>query len=199
MSYILFCTLGFVKKPIAILCLVALFLSTSSLAYFHWLQEQLHESKVFSQIEAGTFHAENSEVNNNHSIISFVVKDKSILPEGYAWEEQGREFSYKGMFYDIVSIQKTKDGWMIKAASDEEEAVMVANKNEADIEGGSMDKKKANNTFKINVSKIVYHYIETAYSFSSRRVLTPMNSIYLSSPSQVYLNKTSPPPKLVYS
>jgi hypothetical protein len=59
------------------------------------------------------------------------LKDKSILPEGYHWEEKGREFSYKGMFYDIVSIKQTKEGWVIKAASDEEEAEIVANQHKA--------------------------------------------------------------------
>ena len=100
-------------------------LSTSSLSYFYWLQEKVHEQERFANIEDGKFE-ENVDYDNKDQI-TLIVKDKSILPQGYHWEEKGREFSYKGMFYDIVSIEQTKEGWVIKAASDEEEAAIVAN------------------------------------------------------------------------
>ncbi len=100
----------------------------------------MHEQERFSSIDTGKFELKNKETSeskerskeydkDDHSgdQITIVVKDKSILPEGYQWEEKGREFSYKGMFYDIVSIKKTSKGWVIKAASDEEEAAIVAN------------------------------------------------------------------------
>ncbi len=101
-----------------------MFLSTSSLSYFYWLQEQLLEQERFASIDAGKFDLNNNRSRESkeqikehddhtdiHSIdqITLVVKDKSVLPEGYQWEEKGREFSYKGMFYDIVSIEQTKD------------------------------------------------------------------------------------------
>jgi hypothetical protein len=113
------------KKVIAICCFAALLLSTSSLSYFYWLQEKVHEQERFANIEAGKF--EEDDDNDNMDQITLLLKDKSVLPEGYHWEEKGREFSYKGMFYDIVSIEQTKEGWVIKAASDEEEAAIVAN------------------------------------------------------------------------
>jgi hypothetical protein len=113
------------KKVIAICCFAALLLSTSSLSYFYWLQEKVHEQERFANIEAGKF--EEDDDNDNMDQITLLLKDKSVLPEGYQWEEKGREFSYKGMYYDIVSIKQTKEGWVIKAASDEEEAAIVAN------------------------------------------------------------------------
>ena len=85
----------------------------------------MHEQERFANIEAGKF--EENDDNDNMDQITLLLKDKSVLPEGYHWEEKGREFSYKGMFYDIVSIEQTKEGWVIKAASDEEEAAIVAN------------------------------------------------------------------------
>lgn len=85
----------------------------------------MHEQERFANIDAGKF--EENDDNDNSDQITLILKDKSILPEGYQWEEKGREFSYKGMFYDIVSIKKTSKGWVIKAASDEEEAYIVAN------------------------------------------------------------------------
>ena len=84
----------------------------------------MHEQERFANIEAGKF--EENDDNDNMDQITLLLKDKSVLPEGYHWEEKGREFSYKGMFYDIISFKKTSKGWELIAVSDEEEAEMVA-------------------------------------------------------------------------
>ena len=144
------------KKVIAICCFAALLLSTSSLSYFYWLQEQLHEQERFSNIDAGKF--EENEENDNKDQITLIVKDKSVLPEGFQWEEKGREFSHKGMFYDIVSIKKTAKGWVIKAASDEEEAAIVANQHK--VHSFNKDLKSTTSSesskIKLNLSFAVY-------------------------------------------
>jgi hypothetical protein len=154
-----------VKKLIAIFCFAALLLSTSSLSYFYKLQEKLHEQERFSSIDAGEFDLNNTETfeSKEHSKehesdhqITLVVKDKSILPQGYQWEEKGREFSYKGMFYDIVSIKKTKEGWMIKAASDEEEAAIVANQQKLNHLDKEAQSKSGSSKIKLNLSFAVY-------------------------------------------
>jgi hypothetical protein len=159
------------KKVIAICCFAALFLSTSSLSYFYKLQEKLHEQERFASIDAGEFELNNKESfeskehSNEHEIdndinsgdqITITVKDKSILPEGYQWEEKGREFSYKGMFYDIVSIEQTKEGWVIKAASDEEEAAIVANQHKAQHLNKEAQSKSSASKIKLNLSLAVY-------------------------------------------
>jgi len=162
---------------IAICCFAALLLSTSSLSYFYWLQEQQHEQERFASIDAGKFDLNKKktfeskeltkEYNNdvdsddqidNHSSdqITLVVKDKSILPEGYQWEEKGREFSYKGMFYDIVSIKQTKEGWVIKAASDEEEAAIVANQHKLNHLDKEAHSKSSSSKIKLNLSLALY-------------------------------------------
>lgn len=41
------------EKLIAIFCFAALLLSTSSLSYFYWLQEKLHEQERFASIDVG--------------------------------------------------------------------------------------------------------------------------------------------------
>ena len=140
------------KKLIAIFCFAALLLSTSSLSYFYWLQEKLHEQERFASIDAG----EILEKENDIDQITITVKDKSILPEGYQWEEKGREFSYKGMFYDIVSIKQTKEGWVIKAASDEEEAEIVANQHKAHQLNKEAESKSSSSKIKLNLSLAVY-------------------------------------------
>ena len=152
---------------IAIFCFAALLLSTSSLSYFYKLQEQLHEQERFASIDAGKFeendsdddidnHSNNHGNNHESDQITILVKDKSILPDGYQWEEKGREFSYKGMFYDIVSIKQTKEGWVIKAASDEEEAEIVANQHKAHHLGKEGQSKSTSSKIKLNLSLAVY-------------------------------------------
>ena len=137
---------------IAIFCFAALLLSTSSLSYFYWLQEKLHEQERFASIDAG----EILEKENDIDQITILVKDKSILPQGYQWEEKGREFSYKGMFYDIVSIKQTKEGWVIKAASDEEEAAIVANQQKVHHLNKEAESKSTSSKIKLNLSLAVY-------------------------------------------
>ena len=145
------------KKVIAICCFAALLLSTSSLSYFYWLQEQLHEQERFASIDAGEIFEKEYESNHHFSDqITLTLKDKSILPEGYQWEEKGREFSYKGMFYDIVSIKQTKEGWVIKAASDEEEAEIVANQHKLNHLGKEAESKSSSSKIKLNLSLTVY-------------------------------------------
>ena len=134
---------------IAICCFAALLLSTSSLSYFYWLQEKIHEQERFASIDAG-------ESIEQADQITITVKDKSILPEGYHWEEKGREFSYKGMFYDIVSIEQTKEGWVIKAASDEEEAEIVANQHKLNHLDKEAESKSTSSKIKLNLSLAVY-------------------------------------------
>ena len=148
-------TLGFVKKLIAICCFAALLLSTSSLSYFYKLQEKLHEQERFASISAGQI-LEKEDDEHSDDQITLVVKDKSILPEGYQWEEKGREFSYKGMFYDIVSIEQTKKGWVIKAASDEEEAAIVANQHKLNHLDKEAKSKSSSSKIKLNLSLAVY-------------------------------------------
>ena len=146
-------------------------LSTSSLSYFYKLQEKLHEQERFASIDAGKFDLNNKETfdskehSNEHESdddinsgdqITLTVKDKSVLPEGYQWEEKGREFSYKGMFYDIVSIEQTKEGWVIKAASDEEEAAIVANQHKLNHLDKEAQSKSTSSKIKLNLSLALY-------------------------------------------
>jgi hypothetical protein len=192
------------KKVIAICCFAALLLSTSSLSYFYKLQEKLHEQERFASIDARKFdlnnyetlkfkehstdHDDNDVDSDSGDQITIIVKDKSILPEGYQWEEKGREFSHKGMFYDIVSIEQTKEGWVIKAASDEEEAAIVANQQKVHHLNKETQSKSSASKIKLNLSFAVYEcpscykqslfnytLIKKKYSF----LTTPILSSYL--------------------
>ena len=122
-------------------------------------------------IDAGQLNKLNAESNDSKvqkskDQIKLVLKDKTILPNGYHWEEKGREFSYNGMFYDIVSITKTPAGWEIIAASDEEEAAIVANQNKThhlskELDASSTSNSKSKDSkIKLNPTYSVYESIQ---------------------------------------
>ena len=176
---------------IAICCFAALLLSTSSLSYFYWLQEQLHEQERFASIDAG-------ESIEQADQITLTLKDKSILPEGYQWEEKGREFSYKGMFYDIVSIEQTKEGWVIKAASDEEEAEIVANQHKLNHLDKEAQSKSSPSKIKLNLSLAVYECpsfnTQSLFNYTLQKKKYPfLTTLILSS----YSGEFSHPPETV--
>jgi len=180
------------KKAIAIFCFAALLLSTSSISYFYWLQEKLHEQERFASIDAGKF-----EENHNDQI-TLIVKDKSILPEGYHWEEKGREFSHKGMFYDIVSIEQTKEGWVIKAASDEEEAAIVANQHKLNHLDKEAQSKSSSSKIKLNLSLAVYECPspnkQSLFNYTLPKIKYPLLTTPILSS---YLGDISHPPEAV--
>jgi hypothetical protein len=201
------------KKVIAICCFAALLLSTSSLSYFYKLQEKLHEQERFASIDKGKFDLNNKETfdskehSNEHESdddinsgnqITLTIKDKSILPEGYQWEEKGREFSHKGMFYDIVSIEQTKEGWVIKAASDEEEAAIVANQNKVNHLDKEAQSKSSSSKIKLNLNLAVYE----CPSFSTQSLInyTLLKKKYPSLTTPIlssYSGEVSHPPETV--
>ena len=187
------------KKLIAICCFAALLLSTSSLSYFYKLQEKLHEQERFSSIDAGEIlEKENDSNNYNSDQITITVKDKSILPEGYQWEEKGREFSYKGMFYDIVSIEQIKEGWVIKAASDEEEAAIVANQHKLNHLNKEAGSKSSSSKIKLNLILAVFECpsfnTQSLFSYTLLKIKYPfLTTPILSS----YSGEVSHPPEIV--
>jgi hypothetical protein len=186
-----------VKKLIAICCFAALLLSTSSLSYFYKLQEKLHEQERFASIDAGEI-LEKENDDHDSDQITITVKDKSILPEGYQWEEKGREFSYKGMFYDIVSIEQTREGWVIKAASDEEEAAIVANQHKLNHLDKEAQSKSSSSKIKLNLSLAVYECptfnTQSLFNYTLLKKKYPsLTTPILSS----YLGEVSHPPETV--
>jgi hypothetical protein len=201
------------KKVIAICCFVALLLSTSSLSYFYKLQEKLHEQERFASIDAGKLeqnykesfesrepskeHESEDDINSGDQI-TLIVKDKSVLPEGYQWEEKGREFSYKGMFYDIVSMKQTKEGWVIKAASDEEEAAIVANQQKLHHLNKEAESKSSSTKIKFNLSLAVYESpsfnTQSLFNYTLSKIKYPL----LTTPNLCsYLGDISHPPEAV--
>jgi len=159
----------------------------------------MHEQERFASINAGEILEKEYESDNDRdNQITIVVKDKSVLPEGYQWEEKGREFSNKGMFYDIISIEQTKEGWVIKAASDEEEAAIVANQQKTNHLNKETQSKSGSSKIKLNLSLAVYE----SPSFNKQTIfnytLTKMKYPLLTTPIlSSYLGDISQPPEAV--
>lgn len=186
-----FRTLGSLKKTIAIFCFTALLLSTSSLSLFYWVQEQLHEQEKFASIDAG-------ELEGNEHQIKLILQDKAILPEGYQWEEKGREFSHEGMFYDIVSLTKTEAGWELVAAADKEEAEIVAKQFKADHLDKEIAGNKKTTKLKLSFNFSIYDKILEEQSSPVLLNLKLKASAYYSDRlSQQIIDRISPPPETV--
>ena len=155
------------------------------------MQEQWHEQERFASITAG------ETIEEDHKI-TLQLKDKTILPEGYQWEEEGREFSHQGMFYDIISLTKTESGWVLIAASDKEEAEIVAKQHKTrhsdkEIAGQHHSKKQ-----KTNFNFSLYdQYFETICLKELAALNQPAYSNYKANLTQLFLGQISPPPKAV--
>ena len=181
------------KKSIAIFCLAALLLSTSSLSLFYWVQEQWHEQERFASIDTGELHSKYQD----HQI-KLILKDKSLLPEGYHWEEEGREFSYDGMFYDIVSLTKTASGWELIAASDKEEAEIVAKQSKAHHLEKELTTSKKSCKQKLSVIFSLYEgYEETKTNQIVTQFKEQLYFNYQDRLTNAYLGQIFPPPKAV--
>jgi hypothetical protein len=188
-----------VKKSISIFCLIALLLSTSSLTLFYWVQEQLHEQERFSNMDASELYAKAYSANDTDHLISLQLKDKFILPDGYEWEEEGREFSHEGMFYDIVSLTKTDKGWELIATSDKDEAEIVAKQHKSQHADKEMTGQRSSKKQKSNFNFSLYdQWIETAYLkvevVSNQLTYTTFQDRL----TKLCLGQVTPPPKEVY-
>lgn len=151
----------------------------------------MHEQERFASIDAG-------ELNDKEHQIKLILQDKAILPEGYQWEEQGREFSHEGMFYDIVSLIKTQAGWELVAAADKEEAEIVAKQSKSahldkEIAGNKKNSKsKLNVNFSIFDSNAEQYVFQVCLNFKLQAL-----AYYNDRLSQIALDQISPPPKAV--
>ena len=180
-----FCILEVLKKAYTIICLFTLLLSTSSISYYYWIEEKLHEKEIFALIDAGEL--ENGIANPSSHQIKLKLKNKSTLPEGYIWEEKGREFSHDGIFYDIISLEKSSEGWVLVAASDEEESEMIAKQSD----------HSKNQTFKFSKKQLTFiapaHYIPKTHA-KKVQVKYVYFKITLD---QINIFQNSPPPESI--
>lgn len=66
---------------------------------------------------------------NPHSALAtqfkFSLQDLEVNKLGFDWEEEGQEFSYKGIMYDVVNFNFTKDSVFIIAIKDYAENQMI--------------------------------------------------------------------------
>lgn len=155
------------------------------------MQEQLHEQERFASIDAG-------ELKEKKHQIKLILKDKAILPNGYHWEEKGREFSHEGMFYDIIALTKTEAGWELVAAADKEEAEIVAKQSKAHHVEKEIAGNKKTSKSKLSFNFSIYDNILVQQSSPALLNLKLKASAYYIDPlSQQALGQISPPPEAV--
>ncbi len=163
------------------------------------MQEQLHEQERFANIDASDLYGKAYSENDTDHLISLQLKDKYILPDGYEWEEEGREFSHEGMFYDIVSLTKTDKGWELIAASDEDEAEIVAKQHKSHNADKEMTGQRSSKKHKSNFNFSLYdQWVETAYLKVGEVSNQLRYATYQDRLTPLYLGQVSPPPKDVY-
>ena len=163
----------------------------------------MHEQSRFASIDAGVFQGAKKEFtgtteNSKEPQVKLLLKDRSKLPAGYEWEEAGREFSYKGQFYDIVSLKHTQNGWELTAFSDEAETEIVNNQNKAsNLEKEASATSKSSSKFKIKISKLVYDYVasdELATETTNFNIFPGFRNNHSANP---FLAIFTPPPEAV--
>ena len=177
------------KKSISIFCLIALLLSTSSFSFYLWIREQVHEAKIFAMI-----HNNNFQINESQSSISLTVENETILPKGYDWEEEGREFMHQGKLYDILSIVKVNEGWKITAVSDDIELNMLNGNLELAINSNTHTEKSK---IKINIGQFIYDKHTVTYHRYFPNVKSLFFDHYLQFNHSIYFDQESPPPQLI--
>ncbi len=186
------------KKSIAIFCFAALLLSTSSLSLFYWVQEQWHEQERFASIDKGKFNEPEEHKDSKEHKIKLILKDKSILPKGYIWEEKGREFSHDGMFYDIISLTKTESGWELVAASDKEEAEIVAKQSKAQQVDKEFAANKKSSKQKLNFNFSLFDkYVESQYRHAFLQLNQLFYTYYQDRLINQFLGQFYPPPEVI--
>ncbi len=173
------------KRAYTIICLFTLLLSTSSISYYFWVEEKLHEKETFALIEAGKL--ENGFANLSSHQITLILKDKSSLPEGYIWEEKGREFSHEGTFYDIISLEKSSEGWVLVAASDEEESEMVAKQSD----------HSKNQTLKFSKKQLTFIAPEPFLQKTNSKKTKIKYAHFKVSLNQMNIYQNTPPPEII--
>lgn len=155
------------------------------------MQEQWHEQERFASIAAG------ETIEEDHQI-KLLLKAKTILPEGYQWEEEGREFSHNGMFYDIVGLTKTDAGWELIAASDKEEAEIVAKQQKTQHADKELTGQHASKKLKTSIHFSLYdQWTDAAALIVSINSVQQANTFYQDRLTQLFLGQISPPPKAV--
>ncbi len=155
------------------------------------MQEQWHEQERFANIAGG------ESIEEEHQI-TLLLKDKTILPEGYQWEEDGREFSHQGMFYDIISLTKTESGWELIAASDKEEAEIVAKQQKTQHADKEMAGQHHSKKQKTNFNFSLYdQWTDATALIVSINSVQQANTFFQDRLTQLFLGQISPPPKAV--
>ena len=77
---------------------------------------QIYEKQMYKIARIKYVNSHPTEHLEGHITLKLSSLDE--LPMGYKWEDEGAEFTYKGMLYDIINIYKSESGFIINALAD---------------------------------------------------------------------------------
>lgn len=108
------------------------------------------------------------------------------------WEENGKEFLFKGEMYDVVKTKSVNGKVMLYCINDKKEMALVDNYNLITKHNSSSD-KKGKNSFDNTFNLFVYQDENNGeYVFFNSSIGFPSGNSFLS---QNLIEKTSPPPQ----
>ncbi|MEN9686392.1 MAG: hypothetical protein RLZZ28_2178 [Bacteroidota bacterium] len=135
--------------------------------------------------------------NNPHSrlatVFFFHTEKNQIRENGFEWEEEGDEFSYKNVLYDVVSVEYRNGQAIIHCINDANETRLVQF-------AESLERKKqdpANDT-RLAFQKLMQINLELLPEQTTVNFFVQKNKyfpVFESSPTQIVLDIIPPPPQ----
>lgn len=84
------------------------------LPLYHAYEKQMYK-------KARVHYIKHHPVSKMDGLLIIKLSTPEKLPNGYTWEEEGAEFWYQNMLYDIIQIQKINNQWEMTALADVQE------------------------------------------------------------------------------
>lgn len=137
MIFFVLCTLEelLLKKPMAILLLICLFLEVIGFYFVFLLRREAVKQEVWSYLHQ-------NQHNNYAQTLSFSLNDPGIR-ETPVWENEN-EFSFKGEMYDVIEKKELNGNLVISCISDKKETSLIKDF-EKDLSGNTSNKNSNGN------------------------------------------------------
>ena len=83
-----------------------LLLTASSISYFYWLEEELHEKEIFALIDDGEWNIENLNASSGQIKLELKEKDQGLISIGKTDVELRKDKFYDDLFNIIDKFEK---------------------------------------------------------------------------------------------
>lgn len=130
-----------------------------------------------------------------HTVFSFATADGQISDPDLHWEEAGKEFSYRGNLYDIISVELHGSRATVYCVNDhaEKKLLTVISGMHARQQQSSAGAKTVFQKLLLSVFELQQHTVNTATAVPARKILPQQ----LSKPVSRVRDILSPPPEML--